>query len=691
MPITLRKFETAVKDPLTGNMVPAGLLSSDALGAINTAKVDAVNTINATGAAVNASLPQTWDDLNDEVDDLSDYLAFDEQLINKGRRPVLATELVPGGWNYGTPTSDATKARTQVLFPVHAGMTITYTVSSYEVFFGVLATPTSNAYTEFGQWKSSSGTATVTKDGYLVFMIRYKLDNTQSITPSAWNGSFVITVRGLARGIIPDGTDFNTIKEPGIYSISSSASPAYVHYPFPVGNLDGTLEVFYGDTRCVQRATRAGNGDTYVRTGYGTSNNFNGVEWSYIPSVGRNVIPDATDFDNVFTVGTYYISNVATANYTHCPLSSGETGMLEVIEGGSAKRIQRVTNELNGEVHIRPSAANGTFAGKDWIHVGVNSTILVSTNDSTDRTADIQAMLTAFGYCCLGPGDFYTTGITLADGQSIAGAGKGTTLYLSSSVTNGAAITLGNYCSAKDLTIIGGGSPITPTYILGYRNGILCEGTAVSSDGWASISNVDIQNFNRGGITCASTASWGTFNVFASDCHIYRCNVGLNIDSNSKMHHFTNIIVTGCYCACISDGIDQEYVNCDFSGNAVGLSITNPGAGATFSGCTFCHFGSNDDGNAVSITTTTVGTVFSGCRFSHGGLSIQQATAVNFIGASLGLATPITISSSKLVIFDNCTISSASASPFSGSNNTRLLFNDCYVRNSTADVYNPVA
>lgn len=691
MPITLRKFETSVKDPLTGNMVPAGLLSSDALGAINTAKVNAVNTINATGAAVNASLPQSWDDLNDEVDDLSDYLAFDEQLINKGRRPVLATELVTGGWNYGTPTSDATKARTQVLFPVHAGMTITYTVSSYEVFFGVLATPTSNAYTEFGQWKSSSGTATVTKDGYLVFMIRYKLDNTQSITPSAWNGSFVITVRGLARGIIPDGTDFNTIKEPGIYSISSSASPAYVHYPFPVGNLDGTLEVFYGDTRCVQRATRAGNGDTYVRTGYGTSNNFNGVEWRYIPSVGRNVIPDNTDFDNVFTVGTYYISNVATANYTHCPLSSGETGMLEVIEGGSAKRIQRVTNELNGEVHIRPSAANGTFAGKDWIHVGVNSTILVSTNDSTDRTADIQAMLTAFGYCCLGPGDFYTTGITLADGQSITGSGAGTYLYLSSSVTNGAAITMDDYSSVGDLVIVGEGEPITPTYAAGDRHGILHQGYTTSSDGWASISNVDIRNFDGGGITCNAVGDGVKTNFLATNCHISQCNIGLYVMLWSKSHRFVNVVATGCYYGCINNGRCNEFVNCDFSANNIGLSIGDSDSSATFSACSFHHLGNNDNGLAITIANSSAGIVFTGCQFSYGGISITDAIGISFIGANLGLATPITISSSKLVIFDNCMISSASASPFSGSNNTRLLFNDCYVRNSTADVYNPVA
>lgn len=81
MPITLRKFEAQVKDPDTGDMVPAGLLSSDALGAIDSAKTDAVTAIEGKqavaeaaielkGAETIASIPVDYTELSGEVDDL---------------------------------------------------------------------------------------------------------------------------------------------------------------------------------------------------------------------------------------------------------------------------------------------------------------------------------------------------------------------------------------------------------------------------------------------------------------------------------------------------------------------------------------------------------------------------------------------------------------------------------------------
>ena len=74
MSITVRQFSAQVKDPSTGNMIPAGLLSSDALGAIDTAKNTAITAIQAQGATTIASIPSDYTSLSNEVDDLKNAI-----------------------------------------------------------------------------------------------------------------------------------------------------------------------------------------------------------------------------------------------------------------------------------------------------------------------------------------------------------------------------------------------------------------------------------------------------------------------------------------------------------------------------------------------------------------------------------------------------------------------------------------
>ena len=49
MPLTVRKFNAQVKDPQSGKMVPAGLLSSDYLQAIEAAESAAITAIQQKG------------------------------------------------------------------------------------------------------------------------------------------------------------------------------------------------------------------------------------------------------------------------------------------------------------------------------------------------------------------------------------------------------------------------------------------------------------------------------------------------------------------------------------------------------------------------------------------------------------------------------------------------------------------
>lgn len=376
MAITFRRFNAQVKDPITGNMVPAGLLSTDSLEAIDSAKTTAVNTINAAGQAVRASLPQTWDDLNDTVSQMGSDLAFDENLINEGIFTITSDDLVSGTWSYGNPSSNSTRIRIKNAIPVHPGMTLTYTVGAYDIWYGVLETLESQSFLQGGQaWDTTSGTKTIkiNVDGYLTFVIKDHRSTSISggidITPEDWDSTAIISIKGPVRGIIPkDGTDFNTIKLPGIYFITSAAS-SYANCPLP-STVSGTLEVFIGvANRTVQRITRMKNGDMYVRTANGLDS-FEDVEWNYIPSRQQSPILAGTDLNTVTNVGIYFIGQAAADTYANCPLPANVAGTLEVFAGSSPfgsylSLVQRLTRHTDGATYIRTSIT-GSFENRAW-------------------------------------------------------------------------------------------------------------------------------------------------------------------------------------------------------------------------------------------------------------------------------------------------------------------------------------
>ena len=95
MPISLRKFNAQVKDPETGDMIPAGLLSSDALGAINSAKTDAVAAVEGKQAVAEAaielkgqttiaSIPDDYTALSNEVDDVKESIETLDETVFTG-------------------------------------------------------------------------------------------------------------------------------------------------------------------------------------------------------------------------------------------------------------------------------------------------------------------------------------------------------------------------------------------------------------------------------------------------------------------------------------------------------------------------------------------------------------------------------------------------------------------------------
>ncbi len=74
MPLTVRKFNAQVKDPQSGQMVPAGLLSSDSLQAIEAAESAAITEIQQKGAETKASIPDDYTELSESVDGLKESI-----------------------------------------------------------------------------------------------------------------------------------------------------------------------------------------------------------------------------------------------------------------------------------------------------------------------------------------------------------------------------------------------------------------------------------------------------------------------------------------------------------------------------------------------------------------------------------------------------------------------------------------
>lgn len=129
-----------------------------------------------------------------DIGDLSYDLLVNEYLTNSGEYQITKSILELGIWRLGNKQPYTNRGRVKRLIPVKAGMRLNFTVTDFDVFYGVATARTWSAYAQGGSngtWVTALGdhSILITVDGYLVVLIRNHSDPTTDVVIANFNQS----------------------------------------------------------------------------------------------------------------------------------------------------------------------------------------------------------------------------------------------------------------------------------------------------------------------------------------------------------------------------------------------------------------------------------------------------------------------------------------------------------------------
>lgn len=444
------------------------------------------------------------------------------------------------------------------------------------------------------------------------------------------------------------------------------------------------------------------------------------TDWTRIDNYSVKTLGDSRNqiesCDDVTTTGIYFISTDGDG-VSYVPDFPLNVGWLQTIIQGNWLFQLAYPWRTNDNIMFRIKNSSGWT---DWKTVGNNITnnyvtnhytntynvtanptitadtnnYLASTGDATDRTADIQAILSSTGVCHLGTGDFYVSGVDVPVGATLDGCGNATKIHLLDSVADGYAVKLNENSTLKDVMLIGSVSDIALSETVGTRHGILWEGNANGDNNSipyrGTISNIFIKGFNGGGITCYNTGYSTSSGINVENCHITNCNAGINISYWSEFSRFTNVNATGNYYGCINNGGNNMFVNCNFSSNKLAMLMDNSqgqspnNTHGSAIGCVFNHTDGNS-GIGIKILNCPSGFVFDGCQIFFSQIYLEDTDGITVANCTFGLNNcSITIKNGGAVLFNG---NMHQGQPtISITNNNKVHFVNCYVRTTGAEV-----
>ncbi len=316
---------------------------------------------------------------------------------------------------------------------------------------------------------------------------------------------------------------------------------------------------------------------------------------------------------------------------------------------------------------------------------------LESTNDNTDRTAEIMALLEQYGVCRLGCGTFVVSGVDMPDNTSLMGEGGATRVVLDESVEDGFAVRIGSFCTVKDMHLIGDPEACGRPAGVGKRHGLLFYGTATTKE-WAGqdrnsiVNGCIITGFSGGGITCHGTGFTTYCSMTVSDCHIMYCGAGINIDWYSEFHKFTNVLSERNYYGCVNNGGNNVFANCGFNANTVGFMMDNSqgqspnNSHGTAVACTINHSDSNEGVGIMSLGTKA-GYIFTGCQVFFSKIVIEDSDGLVFDAMNYGRKVDIDIKGGGTVLFSNSVFKPAPEN-IRITDNDHVKFVNCYTRDT---------
>lgn len=513
------------------------------------------------------------------------------------------------------------------------------------------------------------------------------------------------------------GTGMFVLSDTATYLNAPSFAPCY-------------LLSYIGYNTGLQLAFPYTPGNRYFKNAVMRSKHTDGTwtEWytqaEFSQTIDEYAVNGVVDIDNVMEPGFYLLSDSYT--YQNLPFTSA-LGFLLVYRS-STVRIQIAIPWTPKTIDIRRRLNNDAWSS--WERPGgggnvynvtnnyqfseyeqtvtqtVSPSITADTNnylapsgDTTDRTADILAMLTASGVCRLGPGEFYVNGLQMPDRSALIGSGYATRIRLSGTA-DGFAVKVGSKCLIQNLRISGDDSEPTFGATIGGRHGILWNGSYTqdqTAPDRSIIDNVWIINFSGGGVTCYDTG-YGTNNALEiTNAYISSCWAGLNISYWSEFHKFTNVRAGSCRIGCVNNGGNNVFTNCDFSSNYErGMLIDNSqgqspnNSHGSCVGCVFnhtSHAGSSNSGIGIEILNCPNGFMFTGCQIFFSQINLEDSSGIVFDGCNFGLSNcDIAISGGGSVLFANNMFQGLV--PITVNNNMLVHFINCYNR-LTGEVIEP--
>lgn len=325
--------------------------------------------------------------------------------------------------------------------------------------------------------------------------------------------------------------------------------------------------------------------------------------------------------------------------------------------------------------------------------------VLNSTNDTTDRTSDIITMLNQLGICRLGVGVFYVNGVDMPSDTMIIGSGAQTkVILLGDDSTEGYAIRMNSRCTVQDMAIMGStvdytdnssAYPADTDYV--NRHGILWQGNASGANNniprRGIISRCYISNFSGGGITCYDSGLNVISGINVSDCWIWHCYAGINIQFYSEFSRWTNVSCNTCHYGAIDNGGNQTFANCSFSKNIVGMMIDNSMSQSTNNShgsvcnCVIDHSDENV-GVGIKLLGVSNGELFSNIQLFYSSIEIDRCKGISLSNFDFGRSKSdgrsgtVKITNNSFVIMDKFICRESPVISVDGT--SKLIMTDCY-------------